>query len=110
MDCKHEKLELRISWLGEDVKYLCQEPSCVMRFESNQVVILTKTQYALTQAVVELARKKRKLYKEWEAMEYKGEINNEFLIFTDKKYAIWKKFNEAIDELDKALDALDKGE
>ena len=105
MDCKHEKFRVNYT----KGAFQCLGNGCYIFFEAEDIVIIPDKTYQLMQDVVKLARKKRWLYHQWDAMEYEGEIDNKFQDFTVKKNAVWENFKRTLDELDEALDALDKG-
>ena len=109
-NCKHEKIITFSTDHDGGIGYGCDNKDCGLAFNENEVAILTKAQHQAREGVVKAARKKRKLYHKWENMKYEGETDNKFLIFTDKKDAVWDEFKAELEKLDKALDALDKGE
>ena len=99
MDCKHENLD-PIAKDNYSVQFHCH--NCEHWFTDDEVVILTKAQYDLTQAVVEAGRKFRILEIE------KGDAWDTDAIKSMGENAT--QVDKARLKLDEALDALDKGE
>ena len=109
MNCKHEKFRVNYA----KGAFECLGHGCRIFFEAEDIVIIPDKTYQLMQDVIEAAIEERMLYKEWEGMQYEGETDNKFLVFTDMKDAVWRMFKDKLIELDnaiKALDALDKGD
>ena len=107
-DCKHEKIGVEIEIHGKVyiLEFVCENGNCTQIFDENEVVILTKEQHQLREDAVDAVTAEKNKYNEWVGMEHEGEIDQSFLIFSDKKKAVYREYRVLEQKSNDALGAL----
>ncbi len=106
-DCKHEidyftceDIDGRIH-----VEFGCANKECDT-LKKEDIVIHTKAYDQAREDVITDVKAEKDKYNEWIGMEWEGEIDQAFLIFSDKKKDVYKEFRVLEKKANEALDAL----